>query len=72
MINDISQYKLRYELWSLDNSSYPENFYMEFANEDFIRFVSLTGETVDLANDFSFCTHIAIDLSPDLTPEWLN
>jgi hypothetical protein len=72
MINDITQNVLRYELWALDNSSYQENFYQEFINEDFVRFVSLTGETIDLGTDFIICTRIAIDLSPDLTPDWLK
>ena len=72
MINDITHYKLRYELWSLDNSSYLEHFYREFINDEFIRFVDLKGQTVDLADDFHICTNIAIDLSPDLIPDWLK
>ena len=72
MLNDITQYTLRYELWSLDNSSYLENFYKEFINDEFTRFVSLNGQTIDLGDDFIICTQIALDLSPDLTPDWLK
>lgn len=72
MYRDITQYSLRYELWSLDNSSYLENFYKEFINNEFTRFVSLKGQTIDLADEFLFCTQIAIDLSPDLIPCWLK
>lgn len=72
MYTDITQYTLRYELWSLDNSSYLENFYKEFVNDEFIRFVSLEGRTIDLGDDFIICTQIAIDLSPDLIPCWLK
>jgi hypothetical protein len=72
MYTDITQYTLRYELWSLDNSSYLENFYKEFVNDEFIRFVSLDNKTIDLADDFLICTQIAIDLSPDLIPCWLK
>ena len=72
MYTDITQYKLRYELWSLDNSSYLEHFYREFINDEFTRFVDLTGQTVDLGDDFIICTRIAIDLSPDLIPDWLK
>ena len=72
MFNDITQYTLRYELWSLDNSSYLENFYKEFVNDEFTRFVSLNGQTIDLSDDFIICTQIALDLSSDLTPDWLK
>ena len=72
MYTDITKYSLRYELWSLDNSSYLENFYREFINEEFIRFVSLEGHTIDLADDFIICTRVALDLSPDLIPCWLK
>jgi len=72
MINDITQYTLRYELWGLDNSSYLENFYMEFTNEDFVRFTNLLGETIDLAYEFQICTRIPIDISPNLIPDWLK
>lgn len=72
MYTDITQYTLRYELWALDNSSYTENFYKEFINNEFTRFVNLKGQTIDLADDFLFCTQIAIDLSPDLIPCWLK
>lgn len=72
MINDITQYKIRYELWALDNSSYLNTFYIEFINDEIVRFLSLTGEVLDLAYEFQICTRILIDLSPDLTPEWLN
>ena len=72
MYTDITQYTLRYELWSLDNSSYLENFYKEFVNDEFTRFVSLDNKTIDLADDFLICTQIAIDLSPDLIPCWLK
>ena len=72
MFNDITKYNLRYELWSLDNSSYIENFYKEFVNDEFTRFVNLSGQTVDLADDFIICTQISLDLSPDLTPDWLK
>ena len=72
MYTDITQYKLRYELWSLDNSSYLEHFYREYINDEFTRFLSLTGEALDLDSEFQFCTHVAIDLSPDLIPDWLK
>ncbi len=72
MFNDITQYTLRYELWSLDNSSYLETFYREFVNDEFTRFVSLNGQTIDLSYEFDICTRIPIDLSPDLTPDWLK
>lgn len=72
MYTDITQYTLRYELWSLDNSSYLENFYMEFVNDEFTRFVSLDNKTIDLAYEFDICTRIPIDLSPDLIPCWLK
>ena len=72
MYTDITQYTLRYELWSLDNSSYLENFYMEFVNDEFTRFISLDNQTIDLAYEFDVCTRIPIDLSPDLIPDWLK
>lgn len=71
MINDITQYTLRYELWSLDNSSYLNNFYIEFINDEIVRFLSLTGNVLDLAYEFQICTRIPIDVSIGLTPEWL-
>ena len=72
MFNDINQYILRYELWSLDNSSYLENFYKEFINEEFVRFVSLSGETINAGDEFYICTQIPLDLTPDLIPDWLK
>ena len=72
MYTDITQYTLRYELWSLDNSSYLENFYKEFVNDEFTRFISLDNKTIDLAYEFDICTRIPINLSPDLIPSWLK
>lgn len=72
MLNNITQHDLRYELFALDNSSYLENFYVEYVNDEIVRFLSLTGEVLDLADDFNICTRIAIDLSPELLPHWLK
>lgn len=71
MINDITQYKIRYELWGLDNSSYLDKFYVEFLKDDIVNFFSLSGEVLNLSEEFQICTRIPIDLSPDLIPIWL-
>lgn len=72
MYNDIKQFVLTYELWSLVDSSYTENYYIEYADGEFLRHSNLNGETIDLTQELLTHTAIPVDLSPDLKPDWLK
>jgi len=73
MLNDITQYDTRYELWSLENcDDYPDNFYKFYVNDEYVGCVNLVGESINIDDDLANYVNIPIDLSPDLIPAWLN
>lgn len=68
MLNDITKYKVRYELYSLDN--YPENFFKEYLNDEYVRCANLKGQTINIEEELLVGNLTLIDNNPDLIPNW--
>lgn len=69
MLNDITQYYLRHELWSIESTG--TLFYKEYINEGDPRMVDFEGKTIEITEE-DMAAAILIDGSLDLLPEWLR